>query len=58
MIPDASIFLIAAPILALAFLIDRFVFSPVLGIKRREASGTNRGAAGRVFAPDGVSVGR
>jgi F0F1-type ATP synthase membrane subunit b/b' len=37
MIPDASVFLIVAVVLALAFILDRLVFRPVLGIiKQRE----------------------
>ena len=37
MIPDASVFLIVALVLALAFILNRLVFGPVLGIiKQRE----------------------
>lgn len=40
MIPDASVFLIVALVLALAFILDRLVFRPVLGvIKQREDAG-------------------
>ena len=47
MLPDITVLWVVVFILVLAFILDRLVFRPVLGvIKQREEAGDERAAAG------------